>query len=58
MLICFILYVIEKMLVYAPYIKEDISNIKGVKKKYNLFVNLKVNQPVQTYVYIATVLFV
>lgn len=33
---CFILYVVEKKLVYAPYIEEDMSNLKGIKKKYNL----------------------
>lgn len=33
---CFILYVVEKKLVYATYIEEDMSNLKGIKKKYNL----------------------
>lgn len=45
------------MLVCAPYIKEDMSNLKGIKKNY-LFINLKANQPVQTYIYITTVPFV
>lgn len=53
----FIPYVVEKMLLCAPYIKEDVSSLKEIKKKY-LFLNLKVNQPVQTYLYITTMLFV
>lgn len=45
---CFILYVVEKMLVFAPYIKEDMSNLKGIKMKC-LFINHKMNQPIHTY---------
>ena len=36
-------YVVEKMvLVFASFIKEDMFSSKGIEKKYDLFINLKV----------------
>lgn len=43
----FVPAVVEKMiLVYAPFIKEDVFHSKEIRRKYDLFINLKGNQPV------------